>query len=132
MNLGDVNPLSALQSLVIAIVIAVVMFAAGFGPGYFIGKAHGREETAESVGALKTSVDSCNVAADAAAKAAQEAKASSDDLERRITGVIQGENTKLARSLGTSRDRAMTYTPKGNTECERTLDVVRSQLMGAR
>lgn len=125
MNL-DVNPLSALQSLVIAVVIAVVMFAAGAVPFYFIGKAHGREEKAESVGALKTSVDSCNAVTAEARKAAETARQSSDDLNARLDGAIAAGLQDAVR-LGAKRSAVLTTPLRGNTECERTANMIADQ-----
>lgn len=126
----DVNPLSGLQSIVIAVVIAVVMFAAGFGPGYFIGKAHGREEKAESVGALKTSVDSCNTATAEAKKAAEGAQKSSADLNARLDGAIAAGMQDAAR-LGAKRSAVLTTPLRGNTECERTANMIADQFRRA-
>lgn len=123
------NPLTLIQSAFAAFVLgALVSGVAVYGWAH----AKGAASHLEAVGALKTSVDSCNVAAGEAKTAADAAKAASTDLNARIDGVISGENAKLEKQLRGSRDKKLAYVPQGVTECERTVNAVRDQLMGGK
>jgi K+-sensing histidine kinase KdpD len=126
------NPLTAIQTVVACIIAFALGLLIGGVPAYFIGKAHEAEKKGLQVGALTTSVESCTVAAQAADVSAKAAKTASDELETRLTAVITGENARLEKQLRGSRDKRLAYVPPGATECERTVNAVRDQLMGGK
>lgn len=119
------NPLHTIAALIIGLLLGGV-------PAYLVGKGDGKEAAAMSVGALKTSVESCTAAANDAKKAADDAKADSKDRERRITAVVDGINTTIANAAARQRSNVLAYKPRGNTECERTVNAVRDNLMGGK
>lgn len=117
------NPIHVIVALIIGIV-------AGAVPAYLIGRGDGKEAAAMNVGALKTSVESCALAAGEAKKAADEAKADGKSREERITAVVEGINTTIAATAARQRAGVLNYKPRGDTECERTVNAVRDNLMG--
>ena len=100
-------------------------------PAYFVGKAHGAESKAESIGSLKTSVESCTVAA-RETKAAVDAEAiAGKEREGRITGAL-AENAKAALEAARRRSQILGTPIRGDTECEQTKNAINDVFRGAR
>lgn len=118
-----IDPFEPLKVLGIALCALVLGALVGGVPAYFIGKANEAEKRGEAIGSLKTSVDSCNVAAGEAKKAAESAKAASDDLNTRVGNAIAAGMNEAAR-IGRQRSNVLATAPRGATECERTSNMI--------
>jgi hypothetical protein len=126
-----VNPLTLIQSA-IAAAIAFVLGALIAGiPGYFVGRSHGAASKLESIGALKTSVDSCTVAAQETRRVVDAEVIESKGREQRITGAL-ADNAKLALEAARKRSQILGTPVRGDTECEQTKNAINDVFRGKR
>ena len=112
--------MAALAAFVLGALIAGI-------PGYFVGKAHGAESKMQSIGALKTSVESCTAATVETNAVIKAEAVAGKDRERRLTEAITKTNADIRASLGKRRDTALAIAPRGNDECERTTNMIADQ-----
>ena len=116
------NPLHTLAAFLLGLVLGAV-------PAYLVGKGDGKEAAAMSVGALKTSVDSCTAATKESNALVARERAASDEREQRMAAALTA-NEGIAKLATRQRSAVLAYQPRGNGECERTVNAVRDQLMG--
>lgn len=126
MTIDPFKPIETFAFALIAFVIAAIVFGVG---GYLYGHAKGEASKAESVGALKASVDSCTVAAKESNKLVERERQTAELRENALLAAL-ADNAKARPQYRAAADRAMAYQPKGATECERTVDAVRATVMG--
>lgn len=125
------NPVAAIQAI-IACVIAFVLGALISGVAVY-GWAHakGAASHLEAVGALKTSVDSCNVAAGEAKKAVDTEAKEGKDREARLSAAI-ADGARIAAQSARARSTTLSTPIRGNDECERVKNAVEDHFWGGR
>lgn len=125
----NIDPFEPLKVLFIGVAALVLGMLVGGVPSYFIGKAHEAEKKGVQIGALATSVESCSVAAKESNALVKRERELGDAREAAMNAAL-AENIKNRPQYRGAVDRAMNFKPSGNTECERTVDVVRGLVMG--
>lgn len=121
------NPLTLIQSGVAALIAFVLGALIAGIPLYFVGKAKGGESKMQSIGALKTSVESCTAATVETNAAIKAEAVAGKDREQRLTIAIAKTNADIRASLAKRRDAALAIAPRGNDECERTTNMINDQ-----
>lgn len=124
-----IDPFEPLKVLGIALCALVLGAVVGGVPAYFVGKAHQAEKSGEAIGSLKTSVESCSTAAQKANELVATERQASDAREQRMAAALEA-NARARPQYRAASDRAMSYRPKGDSECARTVDTVRALVMG--
>lgn len=121
--------ITGLQAAIAAAVALSLGILAGAVPAYFVGRAHGSASQAETIGGLRTSVDSCNDLARQAREAAEQERAAAREREVRIERAMV-DLARIGRDAATRRDRIIATPLRGETECDRTANAIADHFRG--
>lgn len=126
-----IDPLAPLRALAYAAIAFAVGLALGAVPMYFYAHAKGEAKHLQAVGALKTSVDSCNVAAAAANATVEADRIEGVAREERIEKAL-ADNVAIVAAATKQRTTILTKPLHGNTECERVINAVNDHFRGGK
>lgn len=126
-----IDPLAPLRALLFCVIAFVVGLVLGAVPMYFYAHAKGEATHLEAMGALKGTVDSCNVAAAAANAAVAADKVDSAARDERIAKALE-DNVAIVAEASRKRTAILTKPLRGSTECEQLNNAVNDHFRGAK
>ncbi len=125
------NPLSFVQAAIAAAITFALGLLIGGVPSYFIGKSHGAASKLESIGALKTSVDSCTVAAQETKAAVDTEATAGKEREQRMRAALS-ENARIVSEAARRRSQILATPIRGDTDCDQTKNAINDVFRGKR
>lgn len=125
----SIDPFEPFKVLIIGLVAFALGLVIGGVPSYFIGSSHGAAKHLQSVGALKTSVDSCTSAAQTANATAEAEAKEGKAREQRLNDAFNKALPRIATEANRARSKTLSTPLRGTTECEQTVNAVRDHFM---